>query len=57
MIDPVKLEGGAVIDRAAIKAVLREGGRVLIFFGGERPLVLADNFSTEEIEKLSEKTE
>lgn len=56
MQDPVKL-GGAVIDRAAIKAVLREDGRLLIFFGGERPLVLADNFSAEEIEKLSEKTE
>lgn len=57
MKDPVKLEGGAVIDRAAIKAVLREGGRVLIFFGGERPLVLSDNFSSEEMEELTKKSE
>lgn len=56
MKDPVRL-GGAVIDRAAIKAVLREDGRVLIFFGGERPLVLSDNFSAEEMDELCKKTQ
>ena len=57
MKDPVKLEGGAVIDRAAIKAVLREGGRLLIFFGGERPMILNDTFTTEEVKELTKKTE
>jgi len=56
MQDPVKL-GGAVIDRAGIKAVLREDGRLLIFFGGERPLVLSDNFSAEEMDELCKKSE
>jgi len=54
--DPVEI-GGAVIDRAAIKAVLREDGRLLIFFGGERPLVLSDNFSSEEMEELTKKSD
>ena len=57
MKDPVKLGEDTVIDRAAIKAVHRENGRVLIFFGGERPLILTDTFTTEEVKELTKKTE
>lgn len=57
MQDPVKLGNGVVVDRAAIKAVYREAGRLMIFFGGERPLMLDDNLSAEEMDELCKKSE
>ena len=57
MKDPVKLGEDTVIDRAAIHAVRREGNRLLIFFGGERPMVVTDDFSADEIAELTKKTE
>ena len=53
MKDPVRLGEDTVIDRAAIHAVRREGNRLLIFFGGERPMVITDEFTREEIEELT----
>jgi len=53
MKDPVKLGEDTIIDRAAIHAVRREGNRLLIFFGGERPMVITDEFTREEIEELT----
>ena len=53
MKDPVKLGEDTVIDRAAIHAVRREGSRLLICFGGERPMVITDEFTREEIEELT----
>lgn len=53
MKDPVKLGEDTVVDRAAILAVRREGNRLLIFFGGERPMVITDEFTREEIEELT----
>lgn len=57
MKDPVRLGDDTVIDRAAIHAVRREGDRLLIFFGGERPMVITDNFSAEEMDELCKKTQ
>ncbi len=53
MKDPVRLGDDTVIDRAAIVAVRREGNRLLVFFGGERPMVITDEFTREEIEELT----
>ena len=53
MKDPVKLGEDTYVDRAAIHAVRREGSRLLIFFGGERPMVITDEFTREEIEELT----
>ena len=57
MKDPVKLGEDTVVDRAAILAVHRDGNRLLIFFGGERPMILTDTFTTEEVKELTKKTE
>lgn len=51
MRDPIKV-GDAWIDRAAVTAVLRQNGRILIFLRHSRPLGMDDTLSCEELERL-----
>lgn len=55
MTDPVRI-GDNWFDRGKISAVVRSGGKVLIFLGAERPVVLDDHFSEEELEDLAQPT-
>ena len=53
MRDPHWLGDDCCIDRAALIGFLRHDGNLFLFFCGSRPMITTDNFSSEELEKLT----
>lgn len=51
MTDPVKV-GDGWFDKSEVAAVLRQGGKLLVFLKSGKPVTLPDNMSTEELEAL-----
>ena len=51
MTDPVKV-GDGWFDKSEVAAVLRQGGKLLVFLKSGKPVTLPDNMSREELEAL-----
>lgn len=51
MTDPVKV-GDGWFDKSEVAAVLRQGGKLLVFLKSGKPVTLPDNMSQKELEDL-----
>lgn len=51
MNDPVKV-GDGWFDKSEVAAVLRQGGKLLVFLKSGKPVTLPDNMSQKELEDL-----
>ena len=51
MTEPVKV-GDGWFDKSEVAAVLRQGGKLLVFLKSGKPVTLPDNMSAEELEAL-----
>lgn len=53
MKDPYWLGEDCCIDRAALLGIVRNGGNLILFLRGSRPITVTDEFTAEELEKLT----